>query len=842
MIAGDLAEALRTACAEVGVMCCEVPADGQWYAADIEGDPRGRGDGRIKLFADGEGGIVTNWKEGNQRVFFVGNGRKLTEPERQERDRKREQAIREAEVEAQRRHAEARAQAAAIWRAAQPAAADHPYLARKGVKPVATLRELPADQLTALLSYIPKSKGEPLAGRVFLVPIKLDDELASLEFIDEAGRKSALAGGAKRRGYWAAHALPEGGGDGLTLVLGEGVATCLSAYEATGYPVIAALSSTNLEPVAKSLYSRFPGAKLIILADLLRGTSEPDPHAIAAARMVDALLAVPQFADVSSGPTDFNDLHRLEGAEAVRRCIGAAKPAEAPQAEVSSSEWPEPRPIRAALYPVPAFDAETLLPEALRGWVMDEADRMPCSPDFLAAAVLVALGTLMGARWAIKPKIQDDWFEVLNFWGGIVGLPASKKTAAMGKALKPLDRLIAQAFKTHEKNLELYEDEKLLFQVRKEAIENRLKAAAKGKGDETLESIANELREHQRNAPEAPVLKRYKTNDSTVAKLGELLRDNPAGLLVMRDELVGLLVNWECEGREGDRQFFLEGWNGTLSYNTDRIGRGEIAIENNCISIFGGIQPDKLIRYLEQTAHALANDGMLQRFQILVYPDHRPWDWRDRLPDKQARDRVFALFETLADLDPLAWGAQPPKDPIRFPYFQFDERAQEVFIEWSGDLHRTRLPAEDNPIINQHLAKYDKLFPALALVLHLVDCVDTGERGQVTPEAALRAAAWCEYLEAHARRCYGLLADDGLRAAQALSDKVRQGRLVDGFTARDVRRNQWRSLTNEESVQAALDWLEDEGWLRGYRDVKGQAQGKSAWRYSINPKIAQRRN
>ncbi len=166
MIAGDLAEALRTACAEVGVEYREVPVDGGWHAADVEGDPRGRGDGRIKLFADGKGGIVVNWK-GEQRVFFVRNGRKLTEPERSERDRRREEAIREARAEEQRRHAEARAQAAAIWRAAQLAAAAHPYLARKGVKPVATLRELPADQLAALLHYIPKSKGEPLSWRVF---------------------------------------------------------------------------------------------------------------------------------------------------------------------------------------------------------------------------------------------------------------------------------------------------------------------------------------------------------------------------------------------------------------------------------------------------------------------------------------------------------------------------------------------------------------------------------------------------------------------------------------------------------------------------------------------------
>jgi len=57
--------------------------------------------------------------------------------------------------------------------------------------------------------------------------------------------------------------------------------------------------------------------------------------------------------------------------------------------------------------------------------------------------------------------------------------------------------------------------------------------------------------------------------------------------------------------------------------------------------------------------------------------------------------------------------------------------------------------------------------PALALILHLAECAATGQRGAVTAQAALRAAAWCDYLEAHARRCYGLLVDDGLRSAQA---------------------------------------------------------------------------
>lgn len=397
---------------------------------------------------------------------------------------------------------------------------------------------------------------------------------------------------------------------------------------------------------------------------------------------------------------------------------------------------------------------------------------------------------------------------------------------------------MAQAKEANTAILEDYATEQYVFEARRDAIQSRIKVAAKtpNKGDPV--SISKELRAHAEQAPVAPLLRRYKSNDTTIEKLGELLRENPAGLLVLRDELIGLIASWDREGHEGDRAFYLEAWNGDAGFDTDRIGRGHISIPNVCVSIFGGIQPDKLTAYLEQAAHALANDGMLQRFQLLVYPDPRAWEWRDRLPDKAARDAAFAVFAALADFDPVAWSASPADDFAKFPHFRFGDEAQEIFIEWSGDLHRARLPAEDQPIIAQHLAKFDKLFPALALIFHLIDCAAHRFFGPVTKEAALRAAAWCEYLEAHARRCYGLLTDDGLRAAQALAAKLEIGALEDGFTLRDVRRNQWRSLTTPDAIQAALAWLEDEYWLRSETTGgTGPGGGRRTQRYRINPAI-----
>ena len=75
--------------------------------------------------------------------------------------------------------------------------------------------------------------------------------------------------------------------------------------------------------------------------------------------------------------------------------------------------------------------------------------------------------------------------------------------------------------------------------------------------------------------------------------------------------------------------------------------------------------------------------------------------------------------------------------------------------------------------------------------------------------SAIRAAGWCDYLESHARRCYGLLRDAGLRAAKTLARKLERGDLKTGFTAHDVRRHQWSNLQTPDDVESALDWLEE---------------------------------
>jgi hypothetical protein len=285
-----------------------------------------------------------------------------------------------------------------------------------------------------------------------------------------------------------------------------------------------------------------------------------------------------------------------------------------------SVTWAAPKEIKTDLPFAPAFDAKALLPPTLADFVLDEADRMPCSPDYIAAALMVCLGSVIGARCGIKPKRRDDWIVTPNLFGGIVGDPSSKKSPALGTVTRFLDRLEAKEAEKLEDAKRIFAAETAAFEAHQSAVKASMKKAAGGKGDRLKMAAAiADLQDLQ--APEEPKERRFKSNDSTVEKLGDLLVHNPQGMLVYRDELIGLLASWEKEGKEGDKAFYLEGWNGTASFNIDRIGRGSLHIKNLCISVFGGIQPELLERYLAGIANSLDNDGRIQRFQVMVYPN-----------------------------------------------------------------------------------------------------------------------------------------------------------------------------------------------------------------------------
>jgi len=125
--------------------------------------------------------------------------------------------------------------------------------------------------------------------------------------------------------------------------------------------------------------------------------------------------------------------------------------------------------------------------------------------------------------------------------------------------------------------------------------------------------------------------------------------------------------------------------------------------------VLGGIQPGPLERYLRAVFAGRGDDGLLQRFQLAVWPDGGGrWRNVDRWPNAEARARVNEVFQRLTTLEPAALGAEE-LTPEELPFLRFEAEAQACFDAWRADLEQTLRAEEDHPVWRSHVAKYRSL-------------------------------------------------------------------------------------------------------------------------------------
>ncbi len=184
-----------------------------------------------------------------------------------------------------------------------PAAASHPYLQRKGIRAHGAL----ASENLLVLPLCDAS------GTIWSAQL-----IAPSPRPEWSHRDKSFAPGGRVSGCF--HGIGEFA-QAPCLVVCEGFATGATIAEVTGLPVACAMSAGNLAAVAAALTQQFPQAALVIAADHDRSTAG-NPGLTAAssvASQFQAALAIPDFGDFppAADASDFNDLRRLRGSEAV---------------------------------------------------------------------------------------------------------------------------------------------------------------------------------------------------------------------------------------------------------------------------------------------------------------------------------------------------------------------------------------------------------------------------------------------------------------------------------------------------------------------------------------------
>ncbi len=708
-------------------------------------------------------------------------------------ERRRIAAERAAQEEAEiaRERADTAAKAAAILKASTEAKVDNPYLARKRVSPVATLREIDAGAAAAILGYAPKSGGEPLAGRVLVVPVKQGDRLSTLELIDGDKRKAALAGrGTKAGGYWATERLPEGDGTGLTLQIGEGVATVLSASAATGHPGIAALSSGNVPAVARAMRERYPAALLVILADLVKATGAPDPHAIEAAQSVGGRLAIPDFgADRAPDATDFNDMAVLIDLEAVKRAIlNASAPARgerqpdrenATAAILAGQVWPEPQPLTAKVAPEPyPIDA---LPETIRAAVEEVAGFVKAPLAMVASSALAALSLATQAHIDVKRAERlhgptglflltiADSGERKSTCDGFFTSAIRQYQEEQAEAMKP-------AIKQHQADMAAWEAER-------DGILAAIKAA--GKSGKPTDKLRGDLAELQRDKPESPRVPRLLLGDETPENLAwGLARQWPSAGVLSSE--AGVVLGSHGMGKDSVmRNLALLNvlWDG----GTHSVGRRtseSFTVRGARLTIALQIQEATLRSFFDKSGTLARGTGFLARF-LVAWPEstqgYRPFteapaNWPHLAAFHQ---RIAAILANPVPMDEE--GALSPALMMLAPeakaaWVEYHD-AIEAELKTGGELYDVRDVASKSADNAARLAALFQIF-------------EHGMGGAVGLEAFEGASLITAWHLGEARRFFGELA-----LPAELADAVR----LDGWLIEHCQRERTHSVPTREA-------------------------------------------
>lgn len=194
-------------------------------------------------FQDGvHAGAFGNWREGTHVPWVAEIGRELTRQERMVNANRMKEAQEQRKKEIDEKRENVAEVVNVIWNNGALASPDHPYLARKGVKP-----------------HGARVTGD---GRLMLPLMNADGALVSLQYISADGKKIYHPGG-------------EAGGMSYQIGVGtgpiyicEGFATGATVQEITGERVVVAYSAGSLVDVAGMLRERHGAqADLVVVAD-----------------------------------------------------------------------------------------------------------------------------------------------------------------------------------------------------------------------------------------------------------------------------------------------------------------------------------------------------------------------------------------------------------------------------------------------------------------------------------------------------------------------------------------------------------------------------------------------
>ena len=375
-----------------------------------------------------------------------------------------------------------------------------------------------------------------------------------------------------------------------------------------------------------------------------------------------------------------------------------------------------------------------LLPEPCAEYVRAVSSVLSCDEAFIAIPLLGVLGGAIGYRRAAV--LRADYVQPATMWVGIIAPSGTIKTPAAKAAAKYLQQLQDKAYARYRGEKAEYEEQKELYDEWKRKRNRKI--------------------EDRPQVPDKPICQRYVVDDITMEKLAVVLQENPAGVVVCRDELAGWLTSFDQYKRSqgADENRWLEIWNGQW-LTVDRKSNDEpIRIRRPSVSIVGTIQPRVFQRVVTQSR---LENGLAQRV-LWAKPPLSTQRWSKAGISAKLNMRMERLFSQLTGLE-MDEGDHGP-DPV---LVDITGEAGDLWSAWYEDFDRRA--HEQDELIRSAWTKLHVYAARFSLIIHVIKQVTGSSEDSIGLETVRTAIALAEWFAAEIRRVYTVMRADEEDAA-----------------------------------------------------------------------------
>lgn len=507
------------------------------------------------------------------------------------------------------------------------------------------------------------------------------------------------------------------------------------------------------------------------------------------------------------------------------RAIGRGVLADALGEQVATNASPSSTPSTSLAPPEMGFLTRSRLPApplpldafgpCWARWIERTAAGANAPPDYVAAPLLAVASALIGnARWICG---WPGWYEPPTLWCASVGNPSSGKSPGAAPVMRDVLGMVeTHMARDYPNELAAFKEAAKVSELIDKQWQKDVARAVRGGGD-----IPAKPREA--TSPPAPVRPRVRVADATVEALAAILPGLPKGVLHVRDELTGWLLNLSRYSGGSDRPFWLESYVGG-PYKVDRQKHPEpVFIPRLAVATFGTIQPDRL-----EDALTGVDDGLAGRF-LWVWPNPHPF----RRPTQSCDAPAAALrLQRLADL--AMWadeaGALCPAFVPLVP------AAADLLERFGQDMQAGEEGAQG--LLRSSMGKARGQALRLALVLEFLwwSASDSDPEPSKVSEEAMRAAVGLmqSYFLPMAARVFG---DASVpveeRNARTLAEWIKRTRpkVVNVSDIRDGAR--LPGLRETGLVKQAVRFLADARWLLPTEEAGKAGRPRGDWQ--VNP-------